>query len=62
MQKTGNFLIDFMPKTIVPLDSAYVFRLYATYYNALRIFYQGFVDSINDLKKSGIARFFIYLE
>ena len=41
MQKTGNFLIDFMPKTIVPLDSAYVFRLYAMYYNALRDFRQG---------------------
>ncbi len=40
MQKSGIFNYEFMPRKNVPLDSAYVFRLYATYYNALRDFRQ----------------------
>ena len=41
MQKSGIFKHEFMPRKNVPLDSAYVFRLYAMYYNALRDFRQG---------------------
>ena len=40
MQKSGIFNYEFMPRKNVPLDSAYVFRLYAVYYNALRDFRQ----------------------
>ncbi len=36
MQKIGKKLIEFMPKKIVPLDSAVFFILYALYYTALR--------------------------
>ena len=47
MQKTGNFLIDFMPKINVPLDSACVFVFSAKDSNALRDFYQGlFYDNV----------------
>ena len=38
MQKSGIFNNELMPKKNVPLDSAYIFRLYAVYYTALRIF------------------------
>ncbi len=40
MQKSGKFFWEILPKTIVPLDSAVVFTLYATYYNALHTFRQ----------------------
>ncbi len=40
MQKSGKFFWEILPKTIVPLDSAVVFTLYATYYTALHAFRQ----------------------
>ena len=45
MQKSGIFNYEFMPRKNVPLDSAYVFRLYATYYNALHDFRQGYFSN-----------------
>ncbi len=40
MRKSGEFIWDFMPRTIVPLDSAYVLLRYTVYYTALRDFWQ----------------------
>ena len=40
MRKSGNKFWGLMSKTIVPLDSALFFLLYAMYYNALRVFWQ----------------------
>ena len=40
MQESGIFNYEFMPRKNVPLDSAYVFRLYAVYYTVLRDFRQ----------------------
>ncbi len=47
MQKSGKIIWDFMPRTIVPLDSAYIFPLYALYYNALRHFWQARNSALN---------------
>lgn len=49
MQKTGNFLIDFMSKKIVPLDSACVFPFYVVYFNAFASFRQGYFLSIQSV-------------
>ena len=40
MQKSGIKFWELMPRTIVPLDSAFIFTLYAMYYTALSPFRQ----------------------
>ena len=40
MQKSGIKIWELMPRTIVPLDSAVVFTLYAMYYSAYSHFKQ----------------------
>ena len=47
MRKSGNKFWGFVPKVIVPLDSALFFLLYATYYTALRVFWQYVFCKIN---------------
>ena len=49
MQKSGIKFLNIMPITIVPLDSAVVFLLYATYYTAYSHFRQGiFYRQVNE--------------
>ncbi len=40
MRKSGKIIWDFMPRTIVPLDSALFFLRYTVHYTALRHFSQ----------------------
>ena len=42
MQKSGIKIWELMPRTIVPLDSAVVFILYAIYFTAYSDFLQVF--------------------
>ena len=47
MRKSGSLFWDFMPRTIVPLDSALIFLRYAMYYTALRYYMQARKPAIN---------------
>ncbi len=51
MQKSKKFICDFMPRIIVPLDSAVFLLLYARYYTALRDFLQYFFTETNKTQK-----------
>ena len=45
--KSGSLFWDFMPRTIVPLDSVLFFLRYAMYYTALRYYMQARKPAIN---------------
>ena len=63
MQKSGIFNFEFMTNLNVPLDSAYIFRLYAVYYTVLRDFYQGVFLAFQsfDIRPQQILTIIIYV-
>ena len=52
MQKSGIKFLNIMPKTIVPLDSAFVFVLYAIYFTAYSDFLQVIISYQNANKQN----------
>ena len=56
MRNSGEKFWKLMSKTIVPLDSALFFLLYAVHYTALRVFWQVRITSINylNIKKQSV--------